>query len=59
MLGGKLGLPELLVIAFIALLIFGPGKLGELGKSMGEGIRGFKAGMRDDAPPAAPTAEKK
>ena len=41
MFGGKIGLPELAVIVFIALLIFGPKKLGELGKGLGEGIRNF------------------
>lgn len=45
---GKLGLPELLLIMAIALLIFGPGKLAELGKGMGEGIKGFKAALKDD-----------
>ena len=33
---GELGMPELLVIAVIVLLIFGPRKLGQLGKSPGE-----------------------
>jgi len=47
MFGGKIGLPELLVIVFIALLIFGPKKLGELGKGLGEGIRNFKASMSE------------
>ena len=47
MFGGKLGLPELLVILFIALLIFGPKKLGDLGKGLGEGIRNFKSSMND------------
>jgi sec-independent protein translocase protein TatA len=42
---GKLGVPELLVIFFIALLIFGPKKLGDLGKGLGEGIRNFKSGL--------------
>jgi sec-independent protein translocase protein TatA len=38
---------HLLVILFIALLVFGPKKLPELGKGIGEGIRGFKEGMKD------------
>jgi len=33
------------MVAGIALLIFGPKKLPELGKGMGEGIRGFKAAI--------------
>jgi sec-independent protein translocase protein TatA len=33
---------EILIILFVVLLIFGPGRLGELGKSLGEGIRNFK-----------------
>jgi sec-independent protein translocase protein TatA len=45
---GKLGLPELLLIGGIALLIFGPSKLGDLGKGLGEGIRGFKSALRDE-----------
>ncbi len=41
-----LGLPELLVILLIALLLFGGSKLGKLGKSLGEGIRGFKESVK-------------
>lgn len=48
---GELGLPELLVIFGIALLIFGPRKIGELGKGLGEGIRHFKNGLRGDPEP--------
>ena len=36
---------HLLVILFIALLVFGPKKLPELGKGLGDGIRGFKDAM--------------
>jgi sec-independent protein translocase protein TatA len=45
---GKLGLPELLLIGGIALLIFGPSKLADLGKGLGEGIRGFKDAVREE-----------
>jgi sec-independent protein translocase protein TatA len=37
-----IGMPELIVIFVIALVVFGPGKLPDLGKSLGEAIRGFK-----------------
>lgn len=47
---GELGMPELLVILAIALLIFGPRKIGELGKSLGEGIRSFKSAVRNQEP---------
>ncbi len=38
---------HLLVIFFIALLVFGPKKLPELGKGLGEGIRALKDGMKE------------
>jgi sec-independent protein translocase protein TatA len=47
MLAGKIGIPELLIILAIAMLIFGPSKLAGLGKSLGEGIRGFKSAMNE------------
>ena len=55
---------HLLVIFAISMLIFGPKKLPELGKGIGEGIRGFKDAMKDNpdanktasvAPPASVT----
>jgi sec-independent protein translocase protein TatA len=39
---------HLLVIFFIALLVFGPKKLPELGKGIGEGIRALKESMKDN-----------
>ncbi len=38
---------HLLVIFFIALLVFGPKKLPELGKGIGEGLRALKDGMKE------------
>lgn len=38
---------HLLVVFFIALLVFGPKKLPELGKGIGEGIRALKEGMKE------------
>jgi len=38
---------HLLVIFFIALLVFGPKKLPELGKGLGDGIRALKDGLKD------------
>ena len=37
---------HLMIIAGLALLVFGPKKLPELGKGLGEGIRGFKSAMK-------------
>jgi sec-independent protein translocase protein TatA len=46
MFEGLLQPMHLLVIFGIALLVFGPKKLPELGKGIGEGIRGFKSAMQ-------------
>jgi sec-independent protein translocase protein TatA len=43
---------HLLVVAVIAMLVFGPKKLPELGRSLGHGIRGFKDAMDGKEPPA-------
>ena len=44
---GQLGFQELLIIFVIALLVFGPKKLPELGKSLGKGLREFKKATED------------
>jgi sec-independent protein translocase protein TatA len=44
-----LGSPlQLLVIVLILLLVFGAGRLGDIGKGLGEGIRNFKKGLAGD-----------
>jgi sec-independent protein translocase protein TatA len=47
-MGGKLGLTEILLILAIALLLFGPSKLADLGKGLGEGIKNFKSAVKSD-----------
>ncbi len=49
---GGLGLPEMIIIGVIALLIFGPKKLPELGSGLGKAIRDFKGAMNEPEPPA-------
>jgi sec-independent protein translocase protein TatA len=44
---GSLGAPELIVIFLVALIVFGPSKLPEFGKSLGEAIRGFKKAINE------------
>jgi sec-independent protein translocase protein TatA len=56
---GNIGLPEVLVVLVIALIIFGPKRLPELGRSVGKGIREFRASISgadddDDEQPSKP-----
>lgn len=42
-----LGFPEIVVVLVIALVVFGPSRLPQLGESMGKAIKGFKEGLKD------------
>lgn len=44
------GLTEILIILGVALLLFGAGRLADIGKGLGEGIRNFKKGLKDEDP---------
>jgi sec-independent protein translocase protein TatA len=57
---GDIGWQELLIIFVILLLLFGATRLPALSKSLGQSIRGFKTGLREDEPaPVEATAEAK
>ena len=50
---GFIGFPELLLLGLVALLVFGPKRLPEMGRGLGKGLREFKAsvtGGDDDRP---------
>ena len=44
---GNLGMPELIIIAFIILLLFGAKRIPDLMKGIGKGVKSFKEGMKD------------
>ena len=54
-MGGRFG--ELLLLLIIALLLFGPSKLPDLARSMGEALREFKKAANPDQNPSQPTAQ--
>ncbi len=60
-----IGMPELMVILVIVMVIFGPGKLPQIGENLGKAIQGFKKSTQEnegiDSSPrkAAPLPEKK
>ncbi len=44
---GNVGPTEILLIALVALLLFGAGRIADIGKGMGQGIKNFKQGLRE------------
>jgi sec-independent protein translocase protein TatA len=54
---GRIGGGELLLILFVALLVFGPSKLADLGKGLGEGLKNFKKGLNPEEDEAKKQAE--
>ena len=45
---GFIGMPELLLLGLVVLLLFGPKRLPEMGRSMGRGLREFKSSVTGD-----------
>ena len=56
---GRLGLTEILLILAVALLLFGAGRISDIGKGLGEGIRNFKKGLKDDEEPSPKALSEK
>ena len=50
---GDIGVPELLILLAIAIVLFGPARIGGVGRSLGEAIRGFRHAARDEEHSAA------
>lgn len=52
---GRIGPGEILLLALVALLVFGASRISDIGRGLGEGIRNFKKGLKenddDDVPP--------
>lgn len=44
---GNIGMPEIVIMLAVALIVFGPAKLPELGRSIGKGIREFRQTSKD------------
>ena len=59
MFEGLLQPMHLLILLIIVLIIFGPGKLPELGSSLGKAIKGFKNAMNDPEKPGAKKDKEK
>ncbi len=53
-----IGMPELIIILIIILIIFGAGKLPEIGSGIGKGIRNFKKATHDKPEELTPPEEK-
>jgi sec-independent protein translocase protein TatA len=58
---GNIGATEILLIALVALLLFGAGRIADIGKGLGQGIRNFKEGLKEieDDKGAKKESEKK
>ena len=52
----NIGAPELIILLIVLLLVFGPKRLPEMGRSVGRGIREFKESVSGNEPPDEPKA---
>jgi sec-independent protein translocase protein TatA len=52
---GNLGFTEIAILLLILVLFFGAKRIPEIGASIGKGIKEFKRGLKDEAPPSEPS----
>lgn len=55
----KPGLPEILIVLFIVLLLFGPGRIANIARELGNSISAFRQGMESDKTEDSPAGEEK
>lgn len=55
----RMGLPELIIIIFILLLLFGTGRLPGLGRTLGRGVRALRQGLEGKKKPRRPARRRK
>ncbi len=59
----QIGLPELVIVLVIVIIVFGVGRLGEIGGALGKGIKEFRSATKDlteeTKPAEKPTEDKK
>ena len=56
---GDIGVPELIVILVLVMVLFGPGKLPDVGKALGEALSGFKKAMNETDEKSPAESDKK
>jgi len=59
MLGGKIGWPEIVLILIIVLVVFGAGKLPQIGNALGKSIREFKSASKGELTEEEKAAQNK
>ena len=56
---GRIGPGEILLLALVALLVFGASRISDIGRGLGEGIKNFKKGLKEDDDADAPPKQIK
>ena len=55
---GSFSMVHWVIVLVVVMLLFGAGRVSDIGKGLGEGIRNFKKGLKDEDEPPAPAAKE-